>query len=261
MAVKYVLSIAGSDSSAGAGIQSDLKTFHNHGVYGLTAITSITAQNTQGVQDAFELPPVVILSQLKSLFADFDIKYIKTGMLSSVKTVEAVYDFLKKKKSNIVVDPVILSKNNYPLLDRKGIEMLKAKLIPISFLITPNIAEAEFISDWKIRTEEDIYIAAKVIHDMGVKNVLIKGGHLTKEMGLERGTDILFDGKYFNYYSAEFVNTKNTHGIGCTFSASVTANLALGKSLNNSIINAKKYITSSLTKTNKIGKGYGPVEQ
>jgi hydroxymethylpyrimidine/phosphomethylpyrimidine kinase len=243
MAVKYVLSIAGSDSSAGAGIQSDLKTFHNHGVYGLTAITSITAQNTQGVQDAFELPPVVILSQLKSLFADFDIKYIKTGMLSSVKTVEAVYDFLKKKKSNIVVDPVILSKNNYPLL------------------ITPNIAEAEFISDWKIRTEEDIYIAAKVIHDMGVKNVLIKGGHLTKEMGLERGTDILFDGKYFNYYSAEFVNTKNTHGIGCTFSASVTANLALGKSLNNSIINAKKYITSSLTKTNKIGKGYGPVEQ
>lgn len=261
MAVKFVLSIAGSDSSAGAGIQSDLKTFHNHGVYGLTAITAVTAQNSLGVQEAYELPPVVITSQLKSLFADYEIKFAKTGMLSSEKTIDAVYEILKKHKTKFIIDPVILSKNNFQLLSMKGVESLKSKLIPMSFLITPNIAEAEFISDWKIRTEEDIYIAAKVIYDMGVKNVLIKGGHLTREMGLERGTDILFDGKYFNYYSAEFVNTKNTHGIGCTFSASITANLASGKGLNDSIVNAKKYITSSLIKSNKIGKGYGPVEQ
>ena len=261
MAVKFALSIAGSDSSAGAGIQSDLKTFHNHGVYGLTAITSITAQNSLGVQEAYELPPVVITSQLKSLFADYEIKFAKTGMLSSERTVNAVYDFIKKKKLNLIIDPVILSKNNYLLLNNKGIESLKSKLIPLSYLITPNISEAEFISEWKIRSEEDIYIAARIIYDMGARNILIKGGHLTKEMGLERGTDILFDGKYFNYYSSEFINTKNTHGIGCTFSAAITANLALGKGLNDSIINSKKYIETSLKKAKKIGKGYGPVEQ
>lgn len=261
MAVKFALSIAGSDSSAGAGIQSDLKTFHNFGVYGLTAITSITAQNSLGVQEAYELPPVVITSQLKSLFADYDIKFAKTGVLSSEKTIDTVYDFIKKKKLSLIIDPVMLSKNNYLLLNKKGIEALKSKLIPVSYLITPNIAEAEFISEWKIRGEEDIYIAARIIYDMGARNILIKGGHLTNEMGLERGTDILFDGKYFNYYSSEFINTKNTHGIGCTFSAAITANLVLGKGLNNSILNSKKYIETSLKKAKKIGKGYGPVEQ
>lgn len=261
MSVKFALSIAGSDSSAGAGIQSDLKTFHNHGVYGLTVITSVTAQNTEGVQDTFELPAKIVKSQLISLFDDFDINAVKTGMLSSAKVIDAVYEVLTDKKIKLVIDPVILSKNGYTLLDKKGIEELKKKLIPLSNLVTPNIPELEFISGWKIRAEEDVYIAAKVIYDMGTKNVLVKGGHFTKEMGLTLGTDILFDGKYFNYFESEFVNTKNTHGIGCTLSASITANLVFGKNLHKSISEAKKYITESLKKTKKIGRGYGPLEQ
>jgi hydroxymethylpyrimidine/phosphomethylpyrimidine kinase len=261
MSVKFALSIAGSDSSAGAGIQSDLKTFHNHGVYGLTAVTSITAQNTTGVQDTFELPANIIKAQLNSLFDDFNIKAAKTGMLSSAKVIDAVFEELKDKNIKLIIDPVILSKNGYTLLDDKGVEELKKKLIPVSFLITPNIHELEFISGWKIRTEEDIYIAAKVIYDMGTENVLIKGGHFTKEMGLTLGTDILFDGEYFNYFESEIVNTKNTHGIGCTLSAAITANIASGMNLNNSISDAKKYISESLKKSKKVGRGYGPVEQ
>ncbi|RPI14799.1 MAG: bifunctional hydroxymethylpyrimidine kinase/phosphomethylpyrimidine kinase [Ignavibacteriae bacterium] len=261
MAVKFALSIAGSDSSAGAGIQSDLKTFHNHNIYGLTAATSITAQNTKGVQDVFELPAGIIKAQMKSLFDDFDIKAVKTGMLSSSKVIDAVYEILQDKKIKLIIDPVILSKNGYTLLDKRGVEDLKKKLIPYSYLITPNIHELEYISGWTIRDEDDVYIAAKVIYDMGTQNVLVKGGHFTKEMGLSPGTDILFDGKYFNYFETEFVKTKNTHGIGCTLSAAITANLALGKSLFISILAAKKYITDSLKKTRKIGSGYGPVEQ
>jgi hydroxymethylpyrimidine/phosphomethylpyrimidine kinase len=261
MSVKFALTIAGSDSSAGAGIQSDLKTFHNHNVYGLTVVTSITAQNTTGVHDTFELPVKIIYSQLKSLFDDFDIRVVKTGMLSSSRVIDSVFEVLKANKIKLVIDPVILSKNGYTMLDKRGVAELRNKLIPISYLITPNIHELEYISGWTIRTEEDVYIAAKVIHDLGTDNVLVKGGHFTKEMDLSQGTDILFDGKYFNYFESDFVNTKNTHGIGCTLSAAITANLVLGKKLSEAITDAKKYITSSLTKSQKIGKGYGPVEQ
>jgi hydroxymethylpyrimidine/phosphomethylpyrimidine kinase len=257
-----VLSIAGSDSGAGAGIQSDLKTFKNHGVYGLTVITSVTAQNTKGVQKSYELPVDIIDQQLKSIFRDFNVKAIKTGMLSSQMVIDIIVRHLNKKKNiKLIVDPVILSKNFHELLDKAGIKALKSHLLPLAYLATPNIPEAEELTGVEINTIEELEIAAVILYDFGVKNVLIKGGHLKKSTGLPVGTDVLFNGKKFYMFNSEHVNANNTHGIGCTFSAAITANLAMGYSLAASITAAKKYVSDSLKKTVKIGKGISPVEQ
>src|SRR4030095_7382251 len=258
---KVVLTIAGSDSGAGAGVQSDIKTFHNMGVYGVTAITAITSQNTKGVQSSFEIPASVIKSPLNSLFDDFKITAIKTGMLSSSKVIEAVWQILKNKKIKLVIDPVIVSKNGFRMLDKKGLNVLIKKLIPLSYLITPNIYEAEVLSGIKIHTFEEMELAAKIIHDYVVKNVLIKGGHINYSFGLPPGTDLLYSNKKFSIFPANFINTKHTHGIGCTFSAAITASLALGKNLETSIIDAKEYIQRKLQTVGRIGKGINPVEQ
>ncbi|MCI0448980.1 MAG: bifunctional hydroxymethylpyrimidine kinase/phosphomethylpyrimidine kinase [Chlorobi bacterium] len=257
-----VLTIAGSDSGAGAGIQSDLKTFKNHGVYGLSVITAITAQNTRGVQKSYELPHNIIDAQLKSVFDDFEIKAVKTGMLSSDKVINTVVKhFNSKKNIKLVVDPVIVSKNGFPLLDKAGIKSLKSKLLPIVYFVTPNINEAEVLTGIKINSIDDLETAAIVIGELGAQNVLIKGGHLKKSIGLPLGTDVLFDGKKFHLFYANFVKTKNTHGIGCTLSAAIASNLASGKSLDKSIAEAKNYVLKSLKNSVKIGKGYSPVEQ
>src|SRR4030095_951812 len=257
-----LLTIAGSDSGAGAGIQSDLKTFKNHGMYGVTVLTAVTAQNTRGVQKSYELSPGIIKEQLKSVFTDFDIKAVKTGMLSSEEAVYAVAAFLKKKRNlKLIVDPVIISKNRHTLLNQGGIKALKSKLLPMAYLVTPNIPEAGELTGININSIEDLETAAVLLSDFGVKNVLIKGGHMKKSVGLPKGTDILFDGRKFYMFNSQFINTKNTHGIGCTLSAAITSNLALGKSLVQSIESAKQYITASLRKNSQIGKGKGPVEQ
>jgi len=260
--ISFVLSIAGSDSGAGAGIQSDIKTFHNHGVFGLTALTAVTAQNTLGVQKTFELPLEIIDAQLKSLFDDYDITVVKTGMLSSSKVVEIVCEHLRNKANlKIIVDPVILSKNSFTLLSEKGIGVLKSKLLPLSYLVTPNIHEAEVLSGINIGSAEDIETAAKEIYNFGCKHVLIKGGHLEKETGIAKGTDILYNGEKFALFSTKLVKSKHTHGIGCVLSSAIASNLALGYSLKRSIALAKAYIVKSLERTHSIGKGYGPVEQ
>jgi hydroxymethylpyrimidine/phosphomethylpyrimidine kinase len=258
---KVVLTIAGSDSGGGAGIQSDLKTFYNHKVYGLSVITSITSQNTLGVQSSFELPVKVISSQLKSVYDDFKISVVKTGMLSSSKVIDVVSEFIKQYNSKLIIDPVILSKNNYELLNKSGVDKLKKELIKLCFLITPNIYEAEIISGIKINSLITIEDAAKRIYEMGAKNVLIKGGHLNERIGLKSGTDVLYNEKKFILFAGEFINSKNTHGIGCTLSASITANIALGYNLKESIIKAKQYVSKLLTLSKKIGKGVSPIEQ
>ncbi|HEY3250839.1 MAG TPA: bifunctional hydroxymethylpyrimidine kinase/phosphomethylpyrimidine kinase [Ignavibacteria bacterium] len=259
---KIVLTIAGSDSGAGAGVQSDLKTFHNIGVYGVTVITAITSQNTKGVQSSFEVPAAVIKSQLTSLFNDFKIKFAKTGMLSSAKVIESMYPGLKKQKGlKLVIDPVLSSKNGFEMLDRNGIKALIKKLIPLSYLITPNIYEAEILSGLKIQTFEEMELAAFIIHKLGARNVLIKGGHINDEFGLPKGTDLLYSNKIFSLFPANYIAAKHTHGIGCALSAAITANLAIGKNLEASIIEAKAYVQNKLQEAEKLGRGINPVEQ
>lgn len=259
---KCVLTIAGSDSGAGAGIQSDIKTFKNHGVYGLSVITAVTAQNTKGVQSSYTMPAASVTSQLKSVFADFNIKAAKTGMLVSANIIEAITsEFKKRKNIRLVVDPVIYSKNAFTMLNKQGIASLKKSLLKITYLLTPNIPEVEILTGMKIDTIEDLETSAVMLHELGAKNVLIKGGHLKASMGLPLGTDVLFDGSRFYLFSTNYVSTKNTHGIGCTLSAAITANLALGHNLIISIDKAKSYVVKSLKKTSKLGKGFNPVEQ
>lgn len=258
---KCVLTIAGSDSGAGAGIQSDLKTFKNYGLYGISVVTAITAQNTVGVQKSFPLRAEMVDEQLKSVLADFKITHAKTGMLTDGNIVETVSRHIKKYKLKLVVDPVILSKNGKSLLSERGIKVLIKKLMPIAYLVTPNIPEAEMLTGISIDSMDDLETAAIILHETGVKNVLIKGGHLKQTIGLPSGTDILFDGRKFYMLSSQFVKTKNTHGIGCTFSAAIASNLANGKNLVNAIEDAKRYVVKSLRRSVKIGKGSGPVEQ
>src|SRR5512143_3731230 len=230
--IKFVLTIAGSDSGAGAGIQSDIKTFHNYGLYGLTVVTAVTAQNTVGVQDSFELPAEIIDAQLKSVFDDFEIEVAKTGRLSSDKVIDAVSSYLRNKAYvKLVIDPVLVSKNGFKMLNEKGIGVLKSKLFPLSYVVCPNVPEAEVLSGVAIRSAEDIEEAARAIYNTGCKNVLIKGGHMPESTGIEKGVDVLYNGKKFVMFQSKFVKSKNTHGIGCTFSSALASNLALGESL------------------------------
>lgn len=258
---KCVLTIAGSDSSAGAGIQSDIKTIHNHGLYALTIITSVTAQNTYGVQSSYELPAVIIQKQLESIFSDFEVKVVKSGMLSSEKVVKAVGNYLSCLKDiKIIVDPVILSKNRKPLLNNAGISVLKKYLLPFTYIVTPNLYETEVLSGIKINNFDSLCNAAKKIYDLGVKNVLIKGGHFNKKSLLPRAVDMLYNGSQFKLFKSEYIQTKRTHGIGCTFSSAVASNLALGYSLDESVTLAKKYIVKKLKIKFTTGHGHGPVE-
>lgn len=260
--IKFVLTIAGSDSSSGAGVQSDLKTFHNHGLYGLSVITAVTAQNSIGIQSSFELPAEMVETQLKSLFEDFDIDTVKTGMLSSEKIVDTISNFLRNKGHiKIIIDPVIVSKSGYKMLNEKGIGIMKSKLFPLAYLAAPNVPEAEAITGNNIKTAEDLEEAAKAIYNTGCKNVLIKGGHMPESTGIEKGVDLLYNGKKFFLFKTKYIKSSNTHGIGCTFTAAIASNLALGFTLRKSIAIAKAYIVESLRKSKKIGKGIGPVEQ
>jgi hydroxymethylpyrimidine/phosphomethylpyrimidine kinase len=253
--MKQVLTIAGSDSGGGAGIQADLKAMAANGVYGMSVITSITAQNTKGVTAVHDLPIPVIKAQLDAIFDDFDVAAVKTGMLSSVRIVEAVSRKLQQYKvANLVVDPVMISKSGQALLQPAAIEKLKTALIPLALVVTPNIHEAERLSGLEIRTLAIARQAAKAIHKLGCKHVLIKGGHLI----LERGTDLLYDGRFFNVFKGEFIETPHTHGTGCTYASAIAAHLAKGKSLPDAVQAAKTYLTEAIRHGLAIGHGKGP---
>ncbi|HXF91279.1 MAG TPA: bifunctional hydroxymethylpyrimidine kinase/phosphomethylpyrimidine kinase [Nitrospiraceae bacterium] len=253
--IKQVLTIAGSDSGGGAGIQADIKAMSANGVFALSVITAITAQNTEEVTDVFELPASIIAAQLDAVFDDFDIAAVKTGMLSSAEIIKVVVKMLKPQNvTNLVVDPVMVSKTGHLLLKSDAIDALKNELLPLALVVTPNVHEAQQLSGIEISTLADARRAAKVIHQFGCKHVLIKGGHLLAE----RATDLLYDGRFFNVFKGEYIDTPHTHGTGCTFASAIAAQLARGKSVPDAVQTAKAYLTEAIRHALAIGHGRGP---
>ncbi|HZK56600.1 MAG TPA: bifunctional hydroxymethylpyrimidine kinase/phosphomethylpyrimidine kinase [Desulfosporosinus sp.] len=252
--MKNVLTIAGSDCSGGAGIQADIKTFAAHGVYGMSVITAVTAQNTQGVFAVEDISRGVIAQQIQAIFDDIEVDGVKIGMVSQVQTIEVIAEQLRHYAPKIIVlDPVMVSKSGYHLLNSEAEATLIKELLPLAMIVTPNIPEAEVMTNRSIHTLKQMEEAAKAIYQMGAKNVLLKGGHLDSD-----ATDILYDGRAFSYYSSPRIATKNTHGTGCTLSSAITSNLALGYTLNESVVRAKEYITIAIQHSLSIGKGVGP---
>lgn len=253
--MKKVLTIAGSDSCGGAGIQADLKTFSAHKVYGMSIITAVTAQNTQGVFAVHDIPTDMIKKQIEVIFDDIHVDAVKIGMVSKTETIEAIADTLSKYSvQNLIIDPVMVSKSGFHLLQPEAKEALINYLLPMATLVTPNLPEAEVITGLKISTLEDMKKSADLIRKIGPKYVLIKGGHLDGE-----ATDILYDGNEFIYYNSPRINTKNTHGTGCTLSSAIASNLGNGLPMKEAIEKAKLYITGAIENSFPIGKGVGPV--
>jgi len=255
--LNIVLTIAGSDSSGGAGIQADIKTFQELGVFGTSVITALTAQNTLGVEGVFPASANFVKHQIEVVFQDLPIKAVKTGMLFSAPIIEEVVNSLREKDVLLVVDPVMIAKGGASLLQHKAVEVLTTKLLPLATVLTPNIPEAEVISGVEIKSEMDIQKAAEKIVAMGVKCVVMKGGHLDEQ---ETATDTVFfaDGTTFKMASAR-IETKHTHGTGCTYSAALTAFLGQGWSLKEAIIEAKKFVQLAIENPINIGLGHGPI--
>jgi hydroxymethylpyrimidine/phosphomethylpyrimidine kinase len=249
------LTIAGSDSGAGAGIQADLKTFAALEVYGTSAITAITAQNTKAVTAIFELSPEIIAAQIDAVIQDIGADAVKTGMLSNSAIIEVVAKKIRDYRlTNLVVDPVMVAKSGDLLLRAEAIAALKSRLIPLAAVVTPNLPETEQLTGIRGTRQIDLKEAARRIVGMGAKSVVIKGGH-RKGPAL----DLFYDGKKFRSFSAARVQTTNTHGTGCTFSAAIAANLAKGERLEQAIGHAKVYMTRAIRKSFAIGAGHSPV--
>ncbi|MFQ5587252.1 MAG: bifunctional hydroxymethylpyrimidine kinase/phosphomethylpyrimidine kinase [Nitrospiria bacterium] len=250
-----VLTIAGSDSSGGAGIQGDIKSIAANGAFGLSVLTAVTAQNSHRVSATHELPLWIIQGQFETLMADFKPDAVKTGMLTSKNIVQCVVRLLKQNPlPNFVLDPVMRSKDGTELLSVDAIEALKKELIPLSTLLTPNIPEAEVLLGKQIKTLSEAEKAAKRLLKLGGQAVLIKGGHLHESPGC----DVLFDGQGITYFEGEFIDTPNTHGTGCTYASAIAAHLAVGKALIPAISAAKTFLTEAIRHGLSIGKGHGP---
>ncbi len=252
--MKHVLTIAGSDTCGGAGIQADIKTFSALGTYGMSVITAVTVQNTQGVFGCQDITPDIIKAQIDAIFTDIEVSAVKIGMVSQIETIKAISEKLKQYHvKNLVLDPVMISKSGFDLMKSEAKETLIKELIPLAYIVTPNLPEAEVITGMSVKNLEDMEKSAKIIYDMGAKNVLIKGGHMENE-----ATDILFDGEKYTYIKRERIHTKNTHGTGCTLSSAIAANLAKGQTVKQAVQNAKEYITVAIAHSLDIGKGVGP---
>ena len=254
--IARVLTIAGSDSGGGAGIEADLKTFTALGVYGMVALTSVTAQNTVGVTAIADLSPELVAAQLDAVASDIGADALKTGMLSHAAIIETVADRIRYHQlSNLVIDPVMVAKSGDALLQPQACACLKEVLLPLAKVVTPNIPEAEALTGLSIATEEAVYEAARRIHAMGPAFVLIKGGHL---VGVQ-ATDYLFDGSTFQPYSSERINTRHTHGTGCTYSAAIAAYLGKGFPVAEAVFRAKTYVTGAIRQSFALGAGHGPL--
>ncbi len=253
--MKKVLSIAGSDCSGGAGIQADLKTFSALGVFGMSVIVSVVAENTSRVIDIQNITPDMIGKQMDAVFEDIGADAVKIGMLSSAECMEIVAEKMKRyRPENIVIDPVMYAKNGSPLMDVRAIDTLIRKIIPLADVLTPNIPEAEEITDMKITSLKEMERAADRICAMGAKAVVVKGGH-----AVGNAVDVLFDGKKIYHFETARIDTRNTHGTGCTFSSAIACGLAKGMSLPEAVREAKTYVTSAIAHSLSIGKGNGPV--
>src|SRR3989339_1449643 len=265
LSLHKVLTIAGSDTGGGAGIQADIKTITALGGYATTVITALTAQNTLGVQAVLEVPASFVAQQIDAIMTDIGTDAVKTGMLLNKDIVDVVS--LKIKEYNIkhvIVDPVMISKNEKRLLSADAVNALTSKLFPLSLVVTPNIPEAEYISGLKIKSLSKAEESAKCIHQLGPSCVLIQGGHagISWDMKNEgKVIDILYDGKSFEYIEGEYIPTKNTHGTGCTYASAIATCLAKGFGLKEAVIQAKKIVTLSIRKSFSPGKGYGTLDQ
>lgn len=252
--MKKVLTIAGSDCSGGAGVQADLKTFSAHGVYGMSVIVSVVAENTSRVIDVQDISADIIEKQIDAIFEDIDVDAVKIGMLSTPYSMVAVADKLAQyKPKNVVVDPVMYAKDGHPLMAVDAIDLFVQRIVPLAYMFTPNVPEAEKITGMKIENIADMEKACKEIYKLGPTNVLLKGGHLEGN-----SDDVLFDGNKFFYFKAKRINTKNTHGTGCTLSSAIASNLALGYDVDVAVSKAKDYITMAIEHSLEIGKGNGP---
>lgn len=251
MNLKKAVTIAGSDPCAGAGLQADLRVFVSLNVYGMAAPTAITIQNTKGVKEIIPLPESSLRKQLQTLLEDVKIDALKTGMLLTKENVLAVEEAIKKYKiRKFVLDPITKSSTGVELLKRDAILLLKKRLFPLAMIITPNINEAEILTGIKIKDEEDVRLAAKMLYEMAPKYVLIKGGHLKGD-----ANDFLFDGKKFMVFKGKRVKGVKLHGAGCVFSAAITAYLSKGLSVEEAVGEAKKFINTAIKKSVAIGKG------
>ena len=251
-----VLTIAGSDSGGGAGIQADLKTITLLGSYGASVITALTAQNTLGVSGIHPVPADFVAQQIDAVLADIPIDVVKTGMLFSAEIIRATVNKLSSfRKKLLVVDPVMIAKGGADLLDVNAISALKEQLLPITYLLTPNIPEAEALYGFKIITDADMQAAARLLHKTGARNVLIKGGHA----GGKESADLLFDGCTFTRFASARIDSANTHGTGCTLSSAIATFLAQGNPLPEAVQKAKNFTAEAIRSARPLGGGHGPV--
>jgi len=255
MKMPVALTIAGSDSGGGAGIQADLKTFAVHGVHGTSAITAITAQDTTGVTDILELPTRLIREQIAVVVGDMGVQAAKTGMLSSAAIINMVAGMITELRiPNLVVDPVMVAKGGAKLLRDDAVSALRERLLPLAAVITPNIPEAEVLLERDIRSLDERRQAARDLVSMGAGIAVVKGGHAEGD-----ATDVFWDGSQLIEIAAERIATQNTHGSGCVFSAAITANLARGTEPLAAVREAKQFITLAIANSLEIGHGHGPV--
>ena len=251
MPVTVALTIAGSDSSGGAGIQADLKTMSAFGVFGATALTAITAQNTKGVASSLMLAPEFVAAQIDAVFEDLPVGAAKTGMLGGAQTVEAVADRVGAHGlRKLVVDPVMVATSGSSLIEEGAVGAMVRALLPLALVVTPNIPEAETLSGLRVVTEKDMEKAARAIHDLGPRYVLLKGGHLT-----DSALDLLFDGSTFLRFTGERIPGGRIHGTGCTLSAAIASGLALGRSVEEAVGEAKRYVTAGIATALPFGGG------
>ena len=253
--MRTALSIAGSDSSGGAGIQADIKTMSAHGIFAMTAITALTAQNTTGVTDIMEATPEFLAAQLDAVFTDIYPDAVKIGMVSSAKLIQVIAEKLEHYQArHIVVDPVMVATSGSKLLQDEALDALKTKLLPLAEVVTPNIPEAEILADMKIECPADMEAAAKIISETYHCAVLCKGGH-----DLNDANDLLYKDGESHWFKGRRIDNPNTHGTGCTLSSAIASNLAKGEELENAVLHAKEYISGALVAMLDLGKGRGPM--
>lgn len=254
--MRIALTIAGSDSSGGAGIQADLKTFAAHGVFGTSALTAITAQNTVGVMAVFALPADLVTAQIEAVATDFEVHAVKTGMLANAAIVEAVAAAIESLDlPNVVVDPVMVAKSGDRLLEPDAVAALTTELLPRAYVVTPNVPEAEALAGVSIPTMKEARRAARRIRELGPQAVVITGGHFDGADVI----DILWDGHELVELRAPRIESASTHGTGCTFASAIAANLALGRSLRAAVEEAKAYVRGAIQHAPAIGRGRGPL--
>ncbi|MCL4459540.1 MAG: bifunctional hydroxymethylpyrimidine kinase/phosphomethylpyrimidine kinase [Chloroflexi bacterium] len=254
--MRTAMSIAGSDSGAGAGIQADLKTFAACGVYGTTVITAITAQNTMAITSVLELSPDLVAAQIEAIVGDIGADAVKTGMLGNASIIEVVAAKIEEHRlTNLVVDPVLVAKTGDQLLQEEAVATLCEQLIPLALVLTPNLSEAAVLVGRELHTRNDRRWAAKELISMGAKNVVIKGGHDPKQ-----ANDLFYNGREFREYRARRIQTQHTHGTGCVFAAAIAASLAKGAEVEQAVAIAKKFITKAIEYALPLGHGQGPVD-